>query len=183
MATDYVAITSGRYAGFYMSTRNLKRFTVFRDCETGFGGRIIVRAYDSGGTIISTAGTVKTTSPAGAPTYGTGWGGAWRMGTDSNSPYDFQVSASTDYVFIGVTGGTADCRLRSLSVAAVDVEETSTWLAFPDDGLNYGTAAPTAGTWAVGRRVMNAAPTAGGALMWVCTTAGTPGTWTALTLS
>ena len=40
-----------------------------------------------------------------------------------------------------------------------------------------GTAAPTGGTWAVGDRVWNESPTAGGTLMWVCTTAGTPGTW------
>ena len=70
IASDYVEFNSGRYVGFYMSTRNLKRFTVFKDCETGFGGRFIVRAYDSSGAIISTAGTVKTTSPTGAPGYG-----------------------------------------------------------------------------------------------------------------
>lgn len=40
-----------------------------------------------------------------------------------------------------------------------------------------GTAAPTSGTWQVGDRVWNTAPTAGGTLGWVCVTAGTPGTW------
>jgi len=38
-------------------------------------------------------------------------------------------------------------------------------------------AAPTVGTWAVGSLVYNSAPTAGGYVGWVCTTAGTPGTW------
>ena len=42
--------------------------------------------------------------------------------------------------------------------------------------LRY-TAAPTTGTWAVGDRVWKTAPAAGGAPGWVCTTAGTPGTW------
>jgi len=48
----------------------------------------------------------------------------------------------------------------------------------------YGTAAPTASTWAIGDRVWNTGPTeAGGAGSkyviqgWVCTGAGTPGTW------
>lgn len=38
-------------------------------------------------------------------------------------------------------------------------------------------AAPVAETWAVGDIVYNTAPSAGGFLGWVCTTAGTPGTW------
>ena len=40
-----------------------------------------------------------------------------------------------------------------------------------------GTAAPTTGTYRVGNRVVNSAPTAGGYLGWVCITAGTPGVW------
>jgi hypothetical protein len=40
-----------------------------------------------------------------------------------------------------------------------------------------GTAAPTSGTWAVGDVVWNSAPNAGGFAGWICTTAGTPGTW------
>lgn len=179
MNANYVEFDTGRYVGFYMSTRNLKRFTVFRDCETGFGGRVIVRAYDSGGSNLSAAGTVVTTSPSGAPAYTTSWGGAWRMGSDSNTPYDFQVSSSTDYVFIGLTGGTAVCRLRSLSVATCDQDDSSAWLAFPDNGENYGTAAPTAGTWAVGRKVVNAVPASGQPAFWTCSAAGTPGTWKA----
>jgi len=177
IATDYVEFPTSRYAGFYMSTRNLKRFTVFRDCETGYGGRLILRCYDSSGTILSAAGTVLTTTPAAAPTYATTFGGAWRTGGDSNAPLDIQVSAATDYVFIGVTGGTANCRLRGLSVATCDLEDASTWLAFPDMGRNYGTQAPTAGTWAVGREVWNAEPANGQPSAWVCTVAGSPGTW------
>jgi hypothetical protein len=46
-----------------------------------------------------------------------------------------------------------------------------------------GTAAPTAGTYAVGDTVYNSAPTAGGVFAWVCTTAGAPGTWKAVAIS
>lgn len=38
-------------------------------------------------------------------------------------------------------------------------------------------AAPTTGTWLQGDIVFNTAPTAGGTIGWVCTSAGTPGTW------
>ncbi len=43
-----------------------------------------------------------------------------------------------------------------------------------------GTAAPVAGTWEQGDVVVNSAPTVGQPQAWACTTAGTPGTWTAL---
>jgi hypothetical protein len=38
-------------------------------------------------------------------------------------------------------------------------------------------AAPTLGTWEVGGIVYNKSPVAGGTTGWICTTAGTPGTW------
>lgn len=57
-------------------------------------------------------------------------------------------------------------------------------LLFASDGERptvwRGTAAPTAGTWAVGHTVWNSAPAVGQPLGWVCSAAGTPGTWTAM---
>jgi hypothetical protein len=38
-------------------------------------------------------------------------------------------------------------------------------------------AIPSAGTWAVGDIIFHTTPIAGGVIGWVCTTAGTPGTW------
>jgi hypothetical protein len=43
----------------------------------------------------------------------------------------------------------------------------------------YGTVAPTSGTYAVGDICYNSTPTVAGKIGWVCTTAGTPGTWKA----
>jgi len=48
-----------------------------------------------------------------------------------------------------------------------------TWVA-PE---TRAAAAPTTGTGAVGDRVYNSAPAAGGWIGWVCVTAGNPGTW------
>lgn len=56
------------------------------------------------------------------------------------------------------------------------------------DGVSYdtATAVPSSGTWAKGDFVFNSSPTARttiaatGAIGWVCTTAGTPGTWMAV---
>ena len=49
------------------------------------------------------------------------------------------------------------------------------WLEFP--ASDYGSAAPTTGTWPRGWIRYNDAPTAGGVFAWECVTAGTPGTW------
>ena len=43
-----------------------------------------------------------------------------------------------------------------------------------------GTAAPTSGTWARGDIMWNTTPSSGGPPGWVCTTAGSPGTWKAM---
>lgn len=43
--------------------------------------------------------------------------------------------------------------------------------------LSYALAAPSTGTWRVGDIVYNTAPAPSGFIGWVCTVAGTPGTW------
>lgn len=52
-------------------------------------------------------------------------------------------------------------------------ERDNTWNA----AVAVGSAAPTSGTYSVGDIVWNTAPAASGTVGWVCTTAGTPGTW------
>ncbi|MFA6125431.1 glycosyl hydrolase family 28-related protein [Sphingomonas sp.] len=49
--------------------------------------------------------------------------------------------------------------------------------AYPATIITYNSAAPTVGEWAQGDIVYNNAPAASGTIGWVCTTAGTPGTW------
>ena len=46
--------------------------------------------------------------------------------------------------------------------------------------ITYDQDVPTTGTWARGDWCMNTAATSGGTPGWVCTTAGTPGTWKAM---
>jgi hypothetical protein len=45
--------------------------------------------------------------------------------------------------------------------------------------VKFGTAAPTSGTYVRGDLLYHAAPAPGGCIGWVCTAAGTPGTWKA----
>jgi hypothetical protein len=49
--------------------------------------------------------------------------------------------------------------------------------------VQYGTVAPTSGTWATGDVVWNTAGGAGSVAFWRCVTAGTPGTWESVVTS
>lgn len=53
----------------------------------------------------------------------------------------------------------------------------SAGLAIVSQLVTSGTAAPVSGTYAKGTVVFNSDPTPGGSVGWICTTAGTPGTW------
>jgi len=68
--------------------------------------------------------------------------------------------------------------LRPTVYTVADVNDVKPWLA------SYGRydGAPNAGTWEVGDELIAAYPSSGSAYKWVCTTAGTPGTWKPLSL-
>ena len=51
---------------------------------------------------------------------------------------------------------------------------------YPPNIQTVGTAAPTTGTWAQSDIVWNTAAASGGPPGWMCTAAGTPGTWKAM---
>ena len=70
------------------------------------------------------------------------------------------------------SGLTAPVTASSAAAAAGVINRENTW--------NFAAAAPTTGTWSVGSVVYNNAVAAGGSPGWVCTTAGTPGTWKAM---
>lgn len=49
----------------------------------------------------------------------------------------------------------------------------------PNNNMYFGTAAPTTGTYKRGDIVWNTQPTAAQPAFWLCTAAGSPGTWKA----
>lgn len=174
---DSIEFGGARMLGFYVSTANIKRFTFMADTDSGFGGRVVVRLYDSGGAIISTGTPIKQHISASL-SYATSYGGAWRTGNDSNSPIYFEVADTVKTMFIAVAGGSANIKVRSVALYGLSTGSgASAWTAQLDNGDNWATTPPTAGTWEVGRRIWNASPSAAGTVGWVCVTAGTPGTW------
>lgn len=81
----------------------------------------------------------------------------------------------------GLQGSASDVYIDELSVVAGDIGQLN---RSSFDMVNIGdlthtalSAAPVSGTWKQGDIVYNTAPTAGGTIGWVCTAAGSPGTW------
>ena len=61
------------------------------------------------------------------------------------------------------------------SLGSLELRNSTT--AVTGNTITYAAAAPATGTWKVGDIVFNSGVAAGGTVGWVCTTAGTPGTW------
>lgn len=160
-------------------------FTEFIKIETDFGVsfesisafRFTVYVYDETKTAITTVED---------PNVVVGDGYTW------NSAGYYTVSANVDSraLLIMKSGEATYVKIQLLSGNAVDDTtfekivikaryDNKTYLSIPLNVPNtlVASSIPTEGTWGVGDRVYNTAPTASGYIGWVCVTAGTPGTW------
>lgn len=90
----------------------------------------------------------------------------------TNVTYRAQINAATEYVENGWHSSTP-------AISNVSGARLVNFYA-AGKAVSFAAAAPVAGTWAQGEIVFNTGAAIGGALGWYCTTAGTPGTWTAL---
>ncbi len=84
----------------------------------------------------------------------------------------------------GINAGTGPTEARISNVRRVNTTGTPSFPARTYSRINSsgkvttsGTAAPAAGAWNVGDRCENTTPAVGSAKAWVCTVAGSPGTW------
>lgn len=179
---NYLIVNATRGVGVFVDTRTIKRFVVRRDVESANPGRVAVRCYDSSGNVLNSAGAnhpyVKGLSFR-TPTYTSNFGGAYGTASDTAGDFFFVVHADVAYIAIICHGGTAPLYIRSFSVAALDSGNADVWVGYEQQipGVNLGSAEPSAGTWAVGRRVYKIGPAAAGVEGWICVAAGTPGTW------
>lgn len=93
------------------------------------------------------------------------------------------VRPEVAYIWVGITGksSTINASLSDIYVLTLDKARPRTWVGYTGTQLNpelmYFDAIPSSGTWNQGDTVYNYSPIAGGNIGWVCTTAGTPGTW------
>jgi len=94
------------------------------------------------------------------------------------------IIADNAFMSTGGSGGRNVAAAGSLvenNVGVVARSGIATTATYSRDSLGRkvvrATAAPTSGTWALGDRVIRDVPTVGQPKAWVCTAAGSPGTW------
>lgn len=187
LAANYLELDKsfGRAVGIFVDTTIQKRFVVRKDVESGYGGRIAIRCYDAAGTVLDNAGAghpyVKGRA-SNVPTYNTAYGKTYYTGVDTEADFYFEVGTDVKQIAILLANGTESLRIRNFVIYSLN-GVASTWVGYEEiiPGANLGTAAPTAGTWAVGRRVINAVPTVGQPKAWICTVEGTMGTLSGVT--
>lgn len=116
-------------------------------------------------------------------------GVTWVAGTTVLIANSSVTNGSGSVGFASSSGTTTNLHLRgNVTDASTPVTRgTYTNIYEADNSWNgrvlWGSAAPVAGTWSVGDTVINSTPTAGGTDRWRCTTAGTPGTWKAVSVA
>jgi hypothetical protein len=107
--------------------------------------------------------------------------GFFIMPTSGTISFGIQASAAgaaSNTPSVATPSGAVQVAAPVLCEYGADFE--ALWGAYGLQTSFNGTAAPTTGTWKQGDIVVNTTPSAGGTPGWVCTTAGTPGTWKAM---
>lgn len=144
--------------------------------------RICIELYDENRNLI-------TTEPSTSPLYGgsltwdnvnkfyasgSNTGNVWR----GAQRYKYGTDTGVAYVKFMIRGGNLTGDFTRLNIwlltSKTRFENGQMRLQYNYDVSN---AAPSSGTYAVGDIVFSKAPTPGGFIGWVCTTAGSPGTW------
>lgn len=178
---NYLQFANTYFPSVFVDTSNVKQFVVSKDVEIGFGGRVAVQCYDAAGAIITTNGSCKGTlyNPFSVGV-SANFGNVFQLGSDSEDDVFFMVTSEVKSVRVIIFGADANLRIRAFEIVALNcLNHEACWTGYEEviPGANIGTAAPTAGTWDVGRLVLQAVPTVGQPKAWVCTVSGTPGTW------
>lgn len=100
-----------------------------------------------------------------------------RTTTDAIANYYIEALGTGDFVLTDNTFTT----LAAPAGAGNEIAGSQVWKIAGGLGNRYrqyyALAAPTTGTWNVGDRVFNSVPSVGQPKGWICTVAGTPGTW------
>lgn len=156
--------TTGSYAGISLPSCNEKGVVVTGnniwtdESVAGSNYRLIDIASNSGSSVnVSVLGNLG-------------------RGAGRSTGIEVRLTTAGTGVYAEVVGNTIQRTTAAVNLAA-DV------VRMDGNSFQYATAAPSLGTWRVGNRVWNSAPSAGGVAGWVNTVAGTPGTFEELRLS
>lgn len=168
--------------GLFLDTSKNKRFVIQRDCLDGQYGRILLKLYKNDGTLITASDNdVKLYAVANGFgvqtgfTWTTSFGGALNQSNDLDySHFILTVNDDVDYIFLAFNNGTSGLAMRGFSISTPSGNPVNSWTNFSlPSGDGIATKAPIKGKYSLYRKIYNAAPSGGGKMGWVCTTAGT----------
>jgi hypothetical protein len=148
--------------------------TVWADLMTVSGAGVSLGLYETtSGSFTTLASALPGPKPAwvrGAMTFYPTAGQTWAIGIQSIGTESFAYYLGGVGALVGVSAPMG---------AQSAVPSFPQGLQVQGKVIQYGAAAPTQGTWQPGDIVYNTAPAPGGSVGWVCTAAGSPGTWNA----
>ena len=175
--------TLGR-VGVKVDVRECRRLVLSVETEPGYGGRTFVRCFDSSGTALDPTAAPYDVSPmisANGMYATTDYGKGYVDGVDSNESQVITViHDDVATVWVGRTAYSAALKIKAFRIFTHEVNVPAVWTDFPAAANQpIAVAAPTAGTYTLGQIVWNAEPASSEAAGWICTVAGSPGTWKA----
>ena len=165
--------------GVRINTRNCKKIGVVLDQDQANGTNAIIVAFDDAGTQLGTLNTtVLTNRSTPTVTANAGVAGGSYLLTGVLEPIEnehvFTFADDVADVYIGVYDGTfTSYKIYGLEGSAESyIGDSSSF----GDTHNVAQQIPTSGTYEVGKFILNEVPAAA-STKFVCTVAGTPGTW------
>jgi hypothetical protein len=187
---NYVEFNSGRAVGRMVDVRQKKRYMLRRDVEASNGGRWIILCFDSSVAQLTSAGGAHPYAVSDVSTplqYDSNFGGCYQTGGDGTDDIFVSFKDDVKFAWIGLMGGTAVCRARSIGFQSIDGGTLTTFQGFTDSGgarfynddALYATGAPATNigiNYPDGLNIERADGTAAGAPGWKVTTGGTVGT-------
>jgi len=206
LARDYFEITSDvTFIGTMLDVSSEKEFTVRPICEGELTGRLVMLCYDAHGVQMVSGSDGRDllggvdwpgNRAGGFPWVPSVAGGCFYAAIDSlaNRTATICVTAAVKSVFIGLTAGTATCRIKNLQIMSVPSRrppgQRGVVLSYPlpATDMSYSTADPdtltgTYGIYERGEEVGNYTPASGQPGSWRCSTAGRLApAWTATTV-
>ena len=183
-ALTALSLETAHRVGVMVDVRECRRIVLSVEAEPGYGGRTFVRCFDASGTALDPAASPYDESPmivgngmSATADYGKGY----IDGADNNSSRAISViHDDVATLWVGRTAYSAALKIKAFRIYTHEVNVPAVWTDFPAAANQpIALAAPTAGTYTLGQIVWNAEPASAEAVGWVCTVAGTPGTWKA----
>lgn len=114
-------VTGGLFV--WLNTENTKKFTIWRDCIPGFGGRVLLAPADVNKNLL-TGGADLRAGPNMSLNAGSSWVGAansyYQGSADTDLPIIVTVSSTCKWLLVGIVSGSNPAVIREMHITSLD---------------------------------------------------------------